>query len=403
MDSIMSGHHVSPSVTDTESETKSSRFSADSIHEVEAPANKSGNRSTMMSVKSIKKLWRRSNKQSVSMPSGHGQVPGKLSPQNGTAPAAVPPIRTDRSASISSQTAPLKSPTFGGPGRLQPPSAPMPQNPLPQRPERPSQENLDIPDIPDHQLKIPTHPPLASRLPGPSPIIPSKMLPVSRSGTPLDRLHFDQESPYPMPARRPTYSSQPPSQPQPQQIPAPVTSLPDSQKNNVRKSILKWKSAAAGGQHQSTSSISSMTTSTSQASPSLSAGAGGPAPSSQPRPQSAARPRRPSVLNFGSTRGSVSGPSPPPEIPPSPPIPEQFLANNGRLTPAAVNRPNSHLTNPSTDSSHSSQRKSSLTRSVSPASSRLSEDTRPSIDSSQFEMVSPKMGSLSYPYDTLNQ
>ncbi|KAJ3773673.1 hypothetical protein FB446DRAFT_516393 [Lentinula raphanica] len=439
----------------------SSRFSADSSKDhIEIPISstknlsasttanagskdgakeKSGNRTTVMSMKGIKKLWRKSNKTSVSM-----ALPPSPIPESPMFPPSASPDEALKSPSLSS----VPSTRAPSPQSLQN----LPQaTTAPIRPTRPSTEELDIPDIPD-QLAIPLHP--ANGRPAPMPIIAAQMQAGLhlRSSANGDRMQFDQESPYPMPARRPqqrklSMSSNVPQLPPqaPSRTPSPASSAGgsigaaagasiagDNRQANVRKSILKWKAAAAAhqaGEQRNSISVTSRSSSERTAS------------------TSTVRPRAPSV-SHGPHRSSVSVA----DLPPSPKIPEHFLASRA---PAEHLRTGSHLTNSSTDSrmttvtdvfslqslnspsssntSHSSppsKFQTDLTRNSSlDSSAKLSidsggprkssfdsqsdrrttddddgfSDTRPSIDSSQFEMVSPKMevGTLTYPYTTV--
>uniref|UniRef100_A0A0W0FMD2 Proteophosphoglycan ppg4 n=1 Tax=Moniliophthora roreri TaxID=221103 RepID=A0A0W0FMD2_MONRR len=338
--------------------SRSSRFSADSVKdEVEVVTKSKG----VVSMKTIKRLWRRSNKSSGPSLSPPPPTPATL------APAGSSKFSAQQAASKSSLDLPMPSPistTFG----RQSPHPPV-------RPERPSQEELDIPDIPE-QLAIPLQP--ASGRPAPIPIIAAQMLHGKKSGSEID-LHFDQESPYPTARRKassrsvsPAFTDMPPPQ-----IPPHAT---ESQRTSIRKSILKWKSAAQNG------------------------GANGKDTPGRPGmdrvSSDGARQRRPSIGSTGSTRTSAMSP----EIPPSPRVPEQFL-NSQHL------RSGSHLTSSSVDTKVDSlqssppRTKSSLTtRSSSPpGSSKDSDGTRPSFDESQFEIISPKnAGSLTYPYNTID-
>ncbi|KAF8899213.1 hypothetical protein BD779DRAFT_1487580 [Infundibulicybe gibba] len=305
------------------SSATTSRFSADSITG-EEPVTKPSNRTTLMAVKSISKLWRKTNKNSISGPPPPHPLP-HLDELD------LPPVNHIPT-----------TPTFG----KFPPQPP---------PSRQSQEHLANPN--------PLTPSVSGRTTPTShpPIVAAQML-HKRGDPSLDRLHFDQESPYP--TRRPSGRTRPPS---PQHLPP----VPEKEKMSVRKSILKsWKSASGGSQQNA-------------------------APEQRPsleRPGSATgRPRRPSVLNFGSSRGSVT-----------PQIPEQFINPRNTITPdqPLVSRSAFSPTDSSSPPAPS-------TRSISPrrsmASSRDSEETRPSFDVSQFEIVSPKLGSaLSYPYHGLD-
>jgi hypothetical protein len=366
-----------------------SRFSADSLTGEEL-ATKPSNRSTLITVNTIKKFWRKSSKN----PSTSGVSPTPTSAVGRSSPQLLPP-RSERHSQDHPE-GPPKTPTFG---RFSPQLAPP----------RPSQEQLLVPQHPQlpipqpQQLSIPQQPqqppiPFNGRSSNPTPIVAAQMRP-GRGGAALDRLHFDQESPYP--TRRgpyPSRPSSPPALPSPSQMtnlplpsapplsipPANIPPPPEKEKTGVRKSILKsWKSA--------TGNVTQ---------PPLV-----PEPrASLERPNAnGIRSRRPSVLNFGSTRGSVVSSSP--DIPPSPPIPHQFIDQRNDRRQSVRSR----LTSSSIDSSHSPPqtnrtlhaRSSSPQRSM--TSSRDSQETRPSFDVSQFEIVSPKMSStLSYPYHGLD-
>ncbi|KAJ3988993.1 hypothetical protein F5890DRAFT_1488290 [Lentinula detonsa] len=436
----------------------SSRFSVDSSKDnIEVPASisktlsgssvasagsakeKSGNRTTVMSMKGIKKLWRKSNKTSVSIAGPPSPIPE--SPMFPPRPSADEPLKSPSVPSLPSTRAP-------SPQSLQN----LPQaSAAPTRPTRPLKEELDIPDIPD-QLAIPLQP--ANGRPAPMPIIAAQMQAGLhlRSSVNGDRMQFDQESPYPMPSRKPqqrkmslsTNGAHPPPQ-LPSRTPSPASSAGgsigaaagasmtgESRQANVRRSILKWKAAAAV--HQ----IGEQTNSN---------GASSRSSSERITSNGTVRPRAPS-FSHGSHRSSISVA----DIPPSPKIPEHFLASRA---PSEHLRTGSHLTNSSTDSrlttvtdissfqslnspsssqtSHGSPpsnlqtdlaRNSSLDSnaklSMDPGGPRKTSfdsqsdrrttddddaysDSRPSIDSSQFEMVSPKMevGTLTYPYTTV--
>ncbi|KAF8963863.1 hypothetical protein BDZ97DRAFT_1818259 [Flammula alnicola] len=250
-------------------------------------------------------------------------------------------------------------------------------------PRRPSLDQLAPPTQPPQfqQLSIPSY---QGRNPNPGPIITPHMQ-VAKSSSSLDRLHFDQESPYPMPTRRSPSARQSPRPPSPPPLPV----IPEQEKAVARKSILRWKSAAS-----TTSTSSSQSTSSSEPQPRTSF--------ERPSTTASSRGRRPSIINFGSsTRTSVTSP----DLPPSPQIPSQYVKQGGLDHRTSQL---SRLTTSSTDSSYSPpQRQASLgARSSSPprsmASSRDSQGSRPSFDASQFEFVSPKGGTLSYPYNSLD-
>jgi len=201
----------------------------------------------------------------------------------------------------------------------------------------------------------------------------------------LDRLHFDQESPYPI--RRTPPVRPPPRPPSPPLSPLPP--IPEQEKPTApsRKSILKWKSST--NHHATNPSV----THTSEAHPR----------SSFERPGAglSSRTRRPSVINFGSTRASVTSPD---LLPPSPQIPEHFINKNG-LEHQQSQRSRFAAMSP-TESYSPPPRQSSLgaLSSSPPTSSDSQEQQQPIFDTSQFELVSPKPGgSLSYPYHALDQ
>lgn len=233
------------------------------------------------------------------------------------------------------------------------------------------------------QLSVPSYP---GRNPNSGPIITPYMK-ASKAASNLDRLHFDQESPYP--THRTTSIRQSPRPPSPPPLPAipEQERVPDQEINGGRKSILRWKSAASTSSNSSTHSEPQPRASLDRSNTNSSGGTGG---------------RRPSVINYGSTRTSVTSP----ELPPSPQVTGQFVKNGG-LDHRISQR--SGLTTSSTDSSYTPpQRQISLgARSISPqrsmASSRDSQGSRPSFDASQFEFVSPKADMLSYPYNTPDQ
>ena len=164
----------------------------------------------------------------------------------------------------------------------------------------------------------------------------------------------------------------------------------------ARKSILKWKSSTNHAAHPSVSHTSEAQLRSSFERP------GGSLNS---------RTRRPSVINFGSNRTSVTSPDP---LPPSPQIPEHFINNNNNKS--GVERQQSQksrLAISPTESVSPPPQQPSLQPSLatlplpsprSMSSSSDSEEKEPISDTSQFELVSPKPGgSLSYPYHALDQ
>ncbi|KAJ6601362.1 hypothetical protein DFH09DRAFT_1490610 [Mycena vulgaris] len=427
-------------------ETKSSRFSSDSLHGADAQAQaqtqKQANRTTLMSVKSIKKLWRKSNKASVSSvntsaPNGNGNGRAiSTVPENMYSPLSPPapqrpnrPSMEDMDLPDVDVPAPPRTPITGSFGAAQRPPLPVSRPSLDPSP-RPSQDQALMPPpsprpsqdqtralMPsprpsmEHartQSQMSTHsqlsvPPPMLRSTNTAPIIAAKVGPPRKAS--VDGLLWDQESPYPTRATRaPSVSSsasrpnsRPPSAasmnppqfagsvtpPQLASSSAPPTPAPiESHRNSVRKSILKWKSATNG--------------------------AAVPAPLT------------PSATGFRTRKtslsGSPSGGSPlnlPPDIPPSPKIPEQFINSYvGSHPPAA--RPNSaaiarrrlsaKMASTSTDASSSRQHRTQ----GSMASSRHSHGSEgthesSSLDTSGFEIVSPKVGGvLNFPYHELD-
>ncbi|TFK77535.1 hypothetical protein BDN72DRAFT_852596 [Pluteus cervinus] len=490
-----------------------SRFSLDSDTSAEPPSSsskgkeeKSGNRSTLMAVKGLTKLWKKGPKASVSGP----VLPPPPTPSLGSRSVSpeVPFRPSMEGRDGSSQVIP-STPTFGrfptgGPPPVPPTSAGARSGGSLER--RPSQEQQQQQQqqqqqhMQQHSLGVPTLHPMNGGMPPLStqsglPMPPVPMLAQMQRGAAmrLDRLHFDQESPYPV--RR--YSPQPPivnqesnvltSQQQQQQqsatekpaaattastingsspttttSAAPTPMGPPTTSTGPRKSILKsWKSAASipaalrpGSSNVNNVNANDAANNVSEPRASLE------------RPNAGApRPRRPSVLHFGSSSRTTPSPAPsssampPPnqgsEIPPSPQIPEQYLqhtsslrkvstenhkrgssvtsgattvvgstatsimskiglrrSSKSRMSSSESNPPPS-MTSSSTASSppsHSHQPLSSISSSVrsgspidSMTSPRESGETRPSFDASQFEIVSPKLGgTLTYPYHALD-
>ncbi|KAH8099736.1 hypothetical protein BXZ70DRAFT_214929 [Cristinia sonorae] len=394
------------------SQAPSSRFSIDSMTSEDPVTTQRMQKSTstLMSVKNIRKLWRKSgNKGSISgsapppPPTNSGRSsPNVLAPPAAPAPAPPPPAEKTgrkRSKSVSKQAAP----------------EPIPPSPSP------------VPSV-SHSLAVPQNQPV------------------------YKQFHFNQDSPYPIhpmgrspPAPSPRELSPPvppsalPSNPSPQpgQRPPSISQQPD--RNSVRKSILKsWKSAS--GLHGSKSSISRP-------------------PSSSETPRSSTdlplasqtetvKRRRPSVLDIAQSvmRNSAASSSTTlngssySDIPPSPAIPEQFIHQMGpprsssRQSELTLNstgggrrdsdtsggggmKPSRPSVSSSTLTSSPPRVRSPLTAASPPRNGNLSAgvmrksidsyESRPSLDVSQFEMVSPKKdgyleSTLTYPYHGLD-
>ncbi|KAK2461479.1 hypothetical protein APHAL10511_005942 [Amanita phalloides] len=284
-------------------ETVSSRFSIDSTDDVIA---KPMNRTTLMSMKSIKKLWRKSDK---SGSSGRTSLSERPSQEDLSLPP-VPDISSPRISQIPESSA-------SG---------------------RPSVEQLST-----SSLAVPNG--------GPSPTF------VHHSQ--LARLHFDQESPYPTRFSPPSARSSPnPTSPS-----LPAQAMPEPEKS--RKSILKWRSKPRG------ESISQN-------------GAGG---------ARASVGRRPSMgsLIFGDAPMTSS------EIPPSPRIPDHFQNHSRQVLPVASATMHDRTKHSSADSQTAFDHSmGSPVNILSPTrrSTGSSHETHPSFDMSQFEMVSPKTAAV---------
>ncbi|TDL28140.1 hypothetical protein BD410DRAFT_346342 [Rickenella mellea] len=339
------------------SQTQSSRFSNDSMMEELGRGGK--DRSTIMSVKSLRKLWRKSNKGSTS----------SIPPPTPIASTSSRPSPPRGSSILQQQQQPPQLPYPSIPEaeneRSREPS-PVPPRPPSKSPKLQNQSPVSVPRRErDSGALDPFYFDQDSRYPvrrSPSPSqgsfsmsqsqapSPSTVQPPSRSGTPHSTSILGQ----PASSYRSSSPSPPPAtmrQPTP-----PVTEPKEpKERGSVRKSILKWKNAA-----------SNITNSSGE--------------STTPRK------RRPSVLDVASNimrSGSASGSagSSGPESAVSPAVPE---------IPAAYRfQHSSHLyANAGRTPAHSPQ----------PPPERRSGDTV-----SQFEIVSPRVNeSLSYPYTGLD-
>ncbi|CAL1694365.1 unnamed protein product [Somion occarium] len=363
--------------------TPSSRFSFDSVTSEDATKSQQQQKSApLMSVKSIRRLWRRSDKQASISGNSTYTIPesGRTSP-NVPQSNGQPMNGRTRSKSFSKQ--------------MLPPPAPVN-----------SSGNLPVPPMIQAMRETPYR---GIQLDGDSryPLIPIHSHPVPPAGM--------ARQPSPPPERPPSMAKQrPPS----------VSPQPPSESNRnsgVRKSILKsWKSASGSlsvskGSSKPTSSTTTPRSSTEQA------------------PEG--RRRRPSVLELATNmRNSVTNGFS--DIPPSPALPDQYaplpnsrassrqsqMTLNGIINGApAEKRPESVTRRGPSVSSTSTTASSSRIRSplnagigTSPprngVGSRLSDaswEERPSFDVSQFEIVSPPKShflesTLSYPYHGLD-
>ncbi|KAI0311274.1 hypothetical protein OF83DRAFT_771021 [Amylostereum chailletii] len=284
------------SVSDRKSSTPSSRFSIDSADE-HGPSSKLSARSaqgaSLNPVKSIRTLWRKSRKSSISstqtvapapQTNGRGSPQPPLPPNNNLAPAAMSRVSEE-----------VVTNAMLPPGRRTPQGA-----------------------YPDASLS-------------------TKALQRAHGGHSINSIHFDQESPYPvrrsaapptppMPSRQPAYQNvqytqaQRPSSTSSSPPPSDSAPLPSNEKSGARKSILKsWRSASTvSGSGSSPTSPPADSTGR----PSIEVPDVGAAP---------ARKRRPSVIEM--VRGSLSIGSMG-ELPPSPNLPEQYAAANARRSQA---------------------------------------------------------------------
>ncbi|KAI0715043.1 hypothetical protein C8Q76DRAFT_445211 [Earliella scabrosa] len=321
----------------------SSRFSIDSLASEDGKGVAKQNTNSIMSVKSIKNLWRRTNKASVS-----GSSSPALPESGRTSPNSAPAVNAPPSGKRMSRT------SSRSPLPEQPRSAPAPAMLMPQRKQTQLHWNQESP--------YPIHPPI-SRTPSPG---------VAPAMTP------------PLPASAPPVPAQP-------------------EKGNVRKSILKgFKQSVSGSNHSSNSSIS-MPRSSNETQPletrrrkgsvvelsSVMKRASGVSstmtlvdiPRSPPLPDhlsgtTSRSASRQSQLSNASARMRAHQPSISSTDSSSSRAPSRLMASPPRNGALSV-----------------------------PRTSNDSYDSRPSFDESQFEMVSPKMAphTLTYPYNGMDQ
>ena len=393
--------------TRSTSSAATSRFSVDSVT-LDEPAAKPASRSTLMTVNTIKRFWRKSGKNT---PTPNDTPPPTPTSAGGRTSTQIPQ-RPERPSQEQMELPPT-TPTMG---RFSPQLAPP--RPSKELPPSPQPQQLSVPQLaqqlqPRQQLPVPElqqwSVPHGGRSTQAIPIVAAQMQ-SSKGSASMDRLHFDQETPYPIrrmlsqspqltpPSNLPSPDSRFSDLPLPNTPPPAIPSTnppppPEKEKPSARKSILKgWKSATSSAtqpppvvEPRSSIERSSM---------------------ERPNANGAIRSKRPNVLNFGSSRRSMASPPPPLDIPPSPQIPQQYInpprhehrqSMKSRLMSGSVDLSNSNLLsrNRTLEARPSSPQQSMR-------SSRSSQDTRPSFDTSQFEIVSPKMNStLSYPYHDL--
>ena len=343
-----------------------SRFSADSITITSTEATKPSVKSTLMTVRSIKRLWRKSNKSSNSLntPSHH----------------QVPPVRPERpfEETIDLPDVQLDPPPLAYSSFLAPSGPSSTQ-------DRPFYDQLNVPQSNQiHHLSpsssLGTYPVTqnhsSSRKEPTFPIVAAQLLP--RGTSVASRFQFDQESPYPVhmsnsSSPSPAYIPLPPSPAIPATLPVHLQpSSLEKDKLTGPKSILK----AFSKSKQIPVLPPTMTQSR----------------LSVDKPSHQGFSARPS---FHSVKSSLT------EIP----------FSGGRLKTGLTSIPNhgdriqleSRSTTWSTDSAISiSHNVPSGSPHLSMGSSRSSIETRPSSEMSQFEFVSSKTSTLTYPYHRLS-
>jgi hypothetical protein len=350
------------------SQTPSSRFSIDSsssgelVKSANAPQNKS---SSIIGMKNIRKLWRRSDSKRASVSTQAQPESGRSSPNTALLPPPIP----------NSQPSQQPPPSGRSRGKSISKSSIIP----------PPMQGLQIPGmVPRDNMRS-----LRFDQESPYPIHPSNRASAMRS-----------PSPPPVPVSRPA-SQQALRPPQPESPQPPGSApLPGMEKSGARKSILKsWRSGnfSTGSNKGSISSTGSR--------------------SSNEQPREPTKKRRPSMLDkaAGAMRSSLSIGSAASlgDLPPSPALPEQYAQHARSSSRQSGSGRPSMSSNPSA-SSPPRVRSPLMAGSpphngLSAGQSRVSRtsvdsyESRPSFDASQFEIVSPPHGSLTYPYNSLDQ
>lgn len=372
------------------SQAPSSRFSMDSSDEPFGKNNNNLSRpsTTLNPVKSIRKLWRKSNNRSVS---GSPPAPAATAASNGQPALASPP--------------------------------PLPNGQTLLAPQPSQQELVTNAMIPPRRQM---EPPLMTT---------TQAMQRAQAEASISTIHFDQESPYPIrrspqppqsyqnyatPMSRPGHQQQASTSSRISTVSPPNQSVPlEKERSGIRKSILKsWRSPP-----NSLSQASGNPTMSSDGSR-----------SSTPEGPLAARKRRPSVIEMAGhlVRGSVASITLS-EIPPSPILPEQYASANATLGSrqsraqsigdngkrfsvrtggtggtGGRNTPSSSMES-SRLSSHSSPPPVRTPLGGSPPRpGRGPGISRPSEELDEFEIISPakaghaKTPSLSYPYNELD-
>lgn len=308
-----------------------------------------------------------------------------------------PPIKSSRREStrrslLAAVLPPAKIENFPQPPSIPraPPASLRPNQPSPPPPSPTGMTGLhpSNPQLPNGSIQLHPTGPMGNRPrigSSSSPIMPAKMMPGG--GRSAAVMNFDQETPYPIPGRKPSLTA---TQPVPSSNDAGPRPRRPSSRSSFRE-LARDPSPPVSSRHSpSPSPLSAVTPSP-------------PAEVPAPRPKSIlkstsfsaipltgtappAPTNRPRKLGRNSSLQALA-----PELPPSPKIPEQFLSQTSHMRQGSRSS-TSLRSKGSSPSSHS----------YSGGSRSSHETTDPEeLDDSQFEMVSPKLADtkqLSYPY-----
>lgn len=376
------------------SKTPSSRFSSDSVLEdaKEPPkSEKSKDRATLMSVKSIKKLWRKTNKTSTNNTAAF---------VNAAANVALP-MQPRQSGELHTRP---QTPFYGPRTPSQPPQpsrASVSVEPVPHAPavqpmhrsngSQSSAALLSQKDVPPQEVKS------SQRDSGLDPFYfdQDSKYPVRRSATPTSSQSVGQRSRTPSLSASASLSALPPSpnpqqQMQPPAQPAtPALNPPEEKKVKTRKSFLRWRSgngSSTEGKEKDRQSVDSTSTSSSSAHDHM----------SRQQKRSSRRPSVADLPRFSSTSSAIDIASPS-----VPQLPAEYRQSVNRASVTWTQRqsvqPSSHRTSASTSSSedHGIQRPartSSLRRKPVPSTSL---ESNVSTAASSELIHTPAMGSIS--------
>ena len=349
----------------------SSRFSIDSLASEEG--GKSQKTPSLMSVKSIKKLWRRTNKASI---------PGSASP-------SIPSLPS--SGRSSPNTVPNMAPN----------SAPA-MNGGVQTGNRTSRTLSRSPQPPESARSTPS---------------PAMLMP-KRKGS-MHQMQWNQETPYPVhPPRQPSPAvpPMPASSPPPPPVSAPAAPVQSDGKVGTRKSILKSFRGQPGtnSMHSSSSSISTSRQSNEQRRP-------GVVELSSVMKRASGVSSTMTLVDIPRNSSSTIGEFQVPRSPPPPGSQSRSASRQSQLSLSSGRQQRPSISSNDSSSSRAPSRllssppRKGYAPSTSPTTSGLavprtsaesSYEDRPSFDESQFEMVSPQHSPahmLSYPYNTMDQ